>query len=106
MPNTPEHKSAMYAMSQGLRAAGKPTWGEEIDVSDIWRSDALRFEQKRDIFVQRLRASAWVNSLDESHRVHELVGTLAIADDVREFDGWLDELYDEADYARVWIKTF
>jgi hypothetical protein len=102
MPRTIDHIVETYRIAQARRKAGLPAWAHQIDVSDIFHNEALTFEQRRDRIVARLQASAWCRN---SEAVQELTDELADSENGDEFDGPWDDLYDEADYDRVWIKT-
>ncbi len=105
MPRTVDHIVETHRLAAERRAAGQPVWDRRINVADIWRNEALTFEQRRDAIVARLRTSAWLAGRNASDPLVEAVDGLAAADDVDEFDGWWDEVYDHADYDRVWIAT-
>jgi hypothetical protein len=105
---TPDHKVAMLHLAADLRAAGKPIWSEKIDLKDVFHDKSITFEQRRDAIVARLKMSRWYIDADpdELDGVREIIDChLAEAEDVDEFDGWWSDLYDHADYARVWIGT-
>lgn len=105
MPRTIEHIVETHQIARERVAAGLPVWDRRINVSDVWRDENLTFEQRRDAIVARLNASPWIKNRDQSgfDQLGDIVYNLSTADDVEEFDGWWDELYDHADYDRVWI---
>lgn len=109
MPRTPDHLVAVHQLAAERRKAGKPVWAETVDLSHVFHDEALTFEQRRDAIVARLKASRWFKNADP-HRfdgVYEIINDhLAYAENQDEFNGWWDELYDHADYDRVWFKTF
>lgn len=98
MPRTIEHIVEMHRLAQDRKANGRPIWDRKINLTGVFHNNDLTFEQRRDAIVRILRASAWMKERAE-------VDNLAYAEDTEEFDGWWDELYDEADYDRVWIAT-
>ena len=106
MPDTADHRAAMYRLGQERRTAGKPSWEHVLKLADVFHNDHLTFEQKRDAIVKRIRASAWYKGYDETGDMSEVVEDLAAAGDTGEFDAAWSELYDIADYDRVWIATF
>lgn len=106
MPDTVEHRVEMHRLAQQRRAAGRPVWEHQVDVSDVFHNDDLTFEQRRDKIVARVRQSVWFKSKDESDDLPQWVEELADAEDTGEFDPVWGAIYDEADYDRVWIKTF
>lgn len=103
MPRTADHIGGVHALAAGLRKAGKPIWAHRVNVADIWNDDDLAFEQKRDGIAARLKASSWLKGRDEFDAVVIAVEGLEQAEDYDEFNGWWDELYDHADFDRVWI---
>lgn len=105
MPATPDHKAEMFLLARQRQAAGLKSWAQKIDLSAVFHNEELGFIEKRDAIVRILRASKWVKDADEFGRLVEIVDNLAEVEDEDEFDGWWDELYDEADYDRVWITT-
>ena len=105
MPDTVDHRVATFKAAQELRKTGKPTWAFTVRFAPIFHDESLTFEERRDQLVGILRRSTWFKILGESGRLADIADGLADADDVEEFDGWWDELYDEADYDRAWIVT-
>jgi hypothetical protein len=105
MPDTADHRAAMYRVGQERRAAGKPSWEHVLKLADVFHNDHLTFEQKRDTIVARIRASAWYKGYDPTGELPEAVEDLADAEDVPAFDDVWDALYDLADADRVWIET-
>ncbi len=106
MPDTAEHRADMYALAQERRKAGKPIWAHKINLADVFHADDLNFELKRDMIVQRIRATAWFKQYDEYDDLPQLIEELAEVEDVEDFDGIWEMVYDIADYDRVWIATF
>jgi hypothetical protein len=105
MPDSVEHRVEMFRLARERLAAGLPVWDKTLDMRDVFHNDAITFEERRDAIVRRLRSSAWLKGRDEFDRLVEVVDNLADAEDTTEFNGWWSELYDLADYERVWIKT-
>lgn len=108
MPRTVEHIAAVHELATERRRAGKPVWSNEIDLSGVFHNAEVTFEQRRDAIVARLKASRWYRESDPEigGSVAEIIRDhLAYAEDTDEFDAWWDELYDHADYDRVWLKT-
>jgi len=105
MPRTAEHLVDCHRAAATLRSQGRPIWAHTIDFSSVFHNDDLTFTEKRDQIVAILRRSAWFTAEDEWSELHEIVENIADSEDADEFDNWWDELYDRADYDRVWIKT-
>lgn len=103
MPRTVEHIVQTHRIARQRRAAGQPIWQHKIMLGDIWRTEELSFEQRRDRIVARIRSSPWLAGRDCADPLVELVEDLAHAETVEEFDYWWDTLYDHADIDRVWI---
>ena len=106
MPDTAEHRADMYRLGQERRKAGKPSWAHKINLADVFHADDLNFELKRDMIVQRIRATTWFKQYDEYDELPQLVEELADAEDTDAFDSVWDCIYDIADADRVWIATF
>jgi len=108
MPRTIEHIVDMHRIAQDRKAKGQPVWDRKVNLAGIFHNDTMTFTERRDAIVRVLRASAWLKERadrDACGGLGEIVDNLADAEDAEEFDGWWDELYDEADYDRVWIAT-
>lgn len=107
MPRTPDHIVATHQIARQRVDAGQPVWAHTVDLRDVFHSDTLSFTERRNAIVRILRATQWVKDADraEMDGLFDIVVELAAAEDVEEFDGWWDELYDLADTDRVWIKT-
>jgi len=106
MPATPEHKGDIAVLVRQLDALGKPRWSEKVNVADVFHDDDLGLAEKRDAIAARIKATRWYRSQDEFSPLHEAVLGLSDAEDEDEFNGWCDEIYDLADWDRVWIGTF
>jgi hypothetical protein len=105
MPNTVEHKVEMRQLARERLDAGKPVWDRKIRLADVWRNEAMTFEQRRDAIVARLRASAWFKGYDEYDELPQSVEEMADAETKAAFNDVMDEIYDIADADRVWIET-
>ena len=106
MPYTVEHRADMHRLATERRKAGKPIWAHKINLADIFHADDLNFELKRDMIVQRIRATTWFKQYDEYDDLPQFVEELAETEDTDAFDGVWDCIYDIADADRVWIATF
>lgn len=106
MPRTVEHIVETHRIASNLRRAGRPIWSETIDLSAFWGDNSLDFETKRDMICGAFRRSRWHKNADPDafDGIIEIVDHLADAEDWDDFNGWWDEMYDLADYARIWIK--
>jgi hypothetical protein len=106
MARSVEHLVDMHRLAAERRAAGLPVWSATLRIKQHF-TDAEHgpeFEAARDAIVAAVKASGWFRREDEFSRLHEVVDGLADADGAEEFDAWLDELYDLADYDRVWVE--
>ena len=101
MTDTAEHRAEMFALASARRRSGQPMWSLTIRLGDVFRNAELSFPERRDAIVRRIRRTRWA----QDSRVAELLEELADTSDPDDFDGVWDELYDEADYDRVWIDT-
>jgi len=100
MSRTVEHIVETHRIATARRDAGRPIWDLTVNLADVFHNDELSFEQRRDAIVQRLYGSGW-----NSDVVYTLVADLGAAEDAGEFDEIWDEIYDHADFDRVWITT-
>jgi hypothetical protein len=99
-----DHKVAIHQLAATRRAAGQPVWAHRIRLGDLFHNDETTFEQKRDGFVRIMKNSKWFTSQEPFSELDEYLDGAAHADDADEFDYWLSEIYDLADYDRVWIN--
>lgn len=107
MPRTADHIVHTHQIARQRVADGLPVWAHRVDVSDVFHNERMTFEQRRDTIANRLKNTRWYQDADQAefNGVYDTVNELGNAEDVEEFDGWWDELYDLADIDRVWIKT-
>ena len=105
MPRTVDHIVETHQLAAARVAAGLPVWAERINLRDVFHNDNMTFVERRDAIVAAIRVTRWYRNVDEDDWLREIVENLACADDADEFDGWWDELYDQADIDRVWIGT-
>lgn len=103
MPRTIEHIVETHQVAAERRKAGQPVWDFRVEIKKYLHNENLSFGQVRDSVTRALRGSTWFASEDEFSRLHEVVDGLSDAEDVEEFDGWLDEVYDLADEQRAWL---
>lgn len=80
------------------------TWDNKLRLGDVFHSEVLTFEQRRDAIVARIRKARWYDEDDMT--LTEIVENLSCAEDTDEFDGWWSEFYDWCDAGkRVWVET-
>ncbi len=92
------------ASSQAARtrtAAGKPSWGERIPASAVWRDETTTWDQKRDKFVDLVKKSKWYQGEDEFSDLRDAIEELEDAPDEVEMKYILDGIYDLADVDRI-----
>lgn len=88
-------------------------WKQTLDITDLM--DA--FEQTEDALTFAKKASARITAFIEAHQswadrqditddLEQIAEGLSYADDTAEVDYLLADLYDLADNARIWVKTF
>lgn len=102
---TVEHIAEVHEIAAARRAKGQNVWAFTVKLGDVFHDDSKSFIERRDEIVRRLRTSRWLYGRDEPDSAMEALEGLAGAEDAKEFDGWLDELYDCADWERCWIDT-
>lgn len=107
MPRTPEHLVETHRIARERVAAGKPAWAYTVDLSSVFHNEDMGQAERTAAIVRILRASRWVKETDDpfGRRAEVIDGLADAGDDIEEFNGWFDELYDLADYDRAWIKT-
>lgn len=83
-----------------------PHWKYTLDVSDVFRNEALSFEQIRDGVVAHIRANRWYAHYGgQDTNLGDVVDELAEATCIAEFDWLWNEIYNHADKDRCWIVT-
>lgn len=102
MVRSVDHLVETHRLARERRAAGKPVWKYTLYLSDVFHNDEMTFEQIRDAIVDRIRRSQWFS---ENKDLEELVNGLCGAEDGDEFDDWFGQIYDIADFDRVWVET-
>lgn len=102
MVRSVDHLVETHRLAVERRAAGKPIWAHTLNLSDVYRIEEMTFEQIRDAIVDRIRKHKWFS---ENEYLEELVDGLSGAEDGNEFDDWFSQIYDIADFDRVWIET-
>lgn len=100
-----QYRADMHRITADRRAAGRPLWDETVDLSDVFHNDDMTFLQIRDEVVRRLMLSNWYRSAEDCSKLRDIVGGLAEVGDEADFDSLWSDLYDLADYDRVWICT-
>lgn len=105
MPNTVEHKVEMFQLARERQNAGLPVWDGTLRLGDVFRNEAMTFEERRDAIVARIRATEWFKRYDEFDDLPQAVEELSEVTSTGDFDGVWDAIYDIADADRVWIET-
>lgn len=100
-----EHKVDMHRLASERRSQGRPVWDRKINMKGVLDRDAP-FEEIRDEVVRRLRHSTWMGQAGEDSELDYAIQELADTTDADEFDYVWNEIYDLADWDRVWIETF
>jgi hypothetical protein len=88
-------------------------WKQTLDITDLMET----FEQKEDAQDFAKKTSARITQFIEVHQswtdrqsitddLQDIAEGLSYADDTAEVDYLLVDLYDLADSARIWVKTF
>jgi len=80
-------------------------WRHKLNLADVFHSDVLSFEDRRDIIVGRIRATTWFKDYDEGDDLPQVVEELADMQTADEFDVVWSAVYDIADADRMWIQT-
>lgn len=89
------------------------TWNKEIDFTDLMDAyeqteDALTFAKRASTRIQLFieNNQSWADRIGLTENLEEIAESLSYADDTAEIDYILADLYDLADTARIWVKTF
>ena len=91
-----------------MTITGTAEWAHKVELGDVAQDDSLAFEAKRDAIVERLQATVTAIQadarIDDGAEFADIVEQLKYADDVEEFDSYLDDAYDWADNGkRLWL---
>ena len=89
-------------------------WNKEIDFADLLgdfelTEDAETFATKASARItQFIEANqSWTDRKDITGDLEDIAeGLISFSDDQSEIDCLLENLYDLADHARIWVKTF
>ena len=88
-------------------------WKQTLDITDLMET----YEQNEDALTFAKRASTRIQLFIETHQswadrsgitddLEEIAESFSYADDTAEIDYIMADLYDLADNARIWVKTF
>lgn len=81
-------------------------WKHRLNLSDIFHSDELTFEEIRDTVVARLKRSSFFREVTANdYGFDDLVDELGDAETVGQFDFIWNIVYDYADEYDCWITT-
>jgi hypothetical protein len=89
-------------------------WNKEIDFADLLgdfelTEDAQAFAKNASARITKFIEAnqSWTNRKDITSDLEDIAENLiSFSDDQSEIDCLLENLYDLADYARIWVKTF
>jgi hypothetical protein len=88
-------------------------WKQEIDFTDLMddfevTEDAKAFAKRAStrilLFIENYQS--WSDRIGVTEDLEQIAEGLSDADDKEEIDYLLADLYDLADNARIWVKTF
>jgi hypothetical protein len=88
-------------------------WKQTLDITDLMESfeqteDALTFAKRAStrilLFIENYQS--WSDRIGVTEDLEQIAEGLSDADDKEEIDYLLADLYDLADNARIWVKTF
>lgn len=78
-------------------------WNYKLQLGDLFHNDDMRFEQRRDAIVARIKASRFYDADDLV--LDDILYELAGAQEPDDFDGPWSWFYDYADMHRIWVET-
>jgi hypothetical protein len=88
-------------------------WKQTLDITDLMadfeqNEDAQSFAKKASIRITKFIETnqSWTDRNDITIALEDIADGLSCADDIAEVDYLLADLYDLADNARIWVKTF
>jgi hypothetical protein len=88
-------------------------WKQEIDFTDLMddfevTEDAKAFAKRASIRITKFIEDyqSWSDRIGVTDDLEQIAEGLSDADDKEEIDYLLADLYDLADNARIWVKTF
>jgi len=88
-------------------------WKQEIDFTDLMddfevTEDAQAFAKRASIRITKFIEDyqSWSDRIGVTDDLEQIAEGLSGADDKEEIDYLLADLYDLADSARIWVKTF
>ncbi|KXO99068.1 hypothetical protein AXK58_24245 [Tsukamurella tyrosinosolvens] len=110
MPRTIESIVDCHRAATDRHARGLPTWDQTIEIKHLLGADEHAAIEVGKAIAQVLRRSRWSSDDSEVAELAEFFDEIE-ADweghyeaPVDRLNALLDELYDRADYARVWIR--
>lgn len=80
-------------------------WILTIELSDVWRDEALPVTEKAAKIVERIEKSGWLDLTPDPDTFRDLLADLKEAETVGTFDYMFSDVYDLADSDGVWIET-
>jgi hypothetical protein len=80
-------------------------WDHTLKLADVFHNDALTLERKREIIADRIVKRLGKND-EFGEEFTDLAEELRNTDTVASFDRVWNDVYDAANYHRVWIETF
>jgi len=79
-------------------------WRYVVRIADIYEMEAHPFEQKRDLVVERVKASDAMADEEFGETLTELIEELGVTDDPDEFDSVMDSIWDLGDTGKfLWL---
>ncbi|MEU4558443.1 hypothetical protein AB0F72_08635 [Actinoplanes sp. NPDC023936] len=107
MPRTIDSILASHHAATERRNAGQPIWDRTLDVRDLFHNTDLSDADRYRRISERIQRSPWYQNRDADgfDEFGEAVRYLAQAEDAEEFNEYWDQIYDQADRDRVWVKT-
>ena len=81
-----------------------PVWHLTVKLGSLWR-EPMAFPLKRDAVVEIIKGSGWRDLTGDPDEFDSALEELSETLSIPEFDAAFSDLYDLADYDRVWIET-
>lgn len=99
-----DHRAEVHKVAEARRAEGRESWAHRVELRTLLRDEELSFGERCTAVAARINASSWVKAMPSEDRIHDLVDELKDADDQGHYEAVMNEIYDEADHARVFIS--
>lgn len=103
--NKGDHRAEMAKIVAERKAQGKSAWERTVNLKGIINNSDMTLLEVRDAAVRAIRASGWVDVRADDEDFILLIEELEECETKEDFNYLFNEVYNYADYDRVWIAT-